>query len=334
MQTLKFIFIVGSSRSGTTMMSRVLANHSEVYTFGELHFFSQIFSKQKKTKLEYLDALNILSELFKRQRYGLFSKKEASDFLDLSKKILLKKSYKILEVFRFFVEYELKEKQKKIACFHTPNNIYYVHEIQHEFSNSKFINMIRDNRDVLLSQKNKWRRKFLGAKKIPLFESIRSFANYHPITTSIVWNSSLKLTKKFDGSPNFYILRFEDFLTSSEEKCMDLCKFLDLDFQYEMLNIYNIGSSNMNDEKEKKIDVTKINKWKKGELSKSEIYLAQIFSKSLMTDFNYKTKAFILPPLFVLYYLISLPMQIFIALIFNFNRLSAISNFLNFKERK
>ena len=334
MQTLKFIFIVGSSRSGTTMMSRVLANHSEVHTFGELHFFSQIFSKQKKTKLEYLDALNILSELFKRQRYGLFSKKEASDFLDLSKKILLKKSYKILEVFRLFVECELKEKQKKIACFHTPNNIYYIDEIQHEFSNSKFINMVRDNRDVLLSQKNKWRRKFLGAKKIPLFESIRSHANYHPITTSIVWNSSLKLTKKFDGSPNFYILRFEDFLTSSEEKCMDLCRFLDLDFQYEMLNIYNIGSSNMNDEKEKKIDVTKINKWKKGELSKSEIYLAQIFSKSLMTDFNYKTKAFILPPLFVLYYLISFPVKMFIALIFNFNRLSAISNFLNFKERK
>jgi len=192
--------------------------------------------------------------------------------------------------------------------------------------------MVRDNRDVLLSQKNKWRRKFLGAKKIPLYESIRSHANYHPITTSIVWNSSLKLTKKFDGNPNFYILRFEDFLTSNEEKCMDLCKFLDLDFQSEMINVYNIGSSNMNDEKEKKIDVTKINKWKKGELSKSEIYLAQIFSKSLMTDFNYKTKAFILPPLFVLYYLISFPVKIFIALIFNFNRLSAISNFLNFKE--
>ena len=32
------IFIVGSSRSGTTMMGRILSNHKDVFTFKELHF--------------------------------------------------------------------------------------------------------------------------------------------------------------------------------------------------------------------------------------------------------------------------------------------------------
>ena len=36
------IFVVGNSRSGTTMMGRILGQHPDVYTFGELHFFGQL----------------------------------------------------------------------------------------------------------------------------------------------------------------------------------------------------------------------------------------------------------------------------------------------------
>ena len=41
---LQIIFIVGSSRIGTTMMGRILSNNSKVFTFKELHFFN-ILSK-------------------------------------------------------------------------------------------------------------------------------------------------------------------------------------------------------------------------------------------------------------------------------------------------
>ena len=46
--------------------------------------------------------------------------------------------------------------------------------------------MIRDPRDVMLSQKNKWKRRFLGAKQIPLREVVRSYVNYNPILISDV----------------------------------------------------------------------------------------------------------------------------------------------------
>ena len=332
MNTLKYIFIVGSSRSGTTMMSRILAKHESVYTFNELHFFSQIYTKYKKNKIDRLSAQSVLLELFKRQYYGLFSKNDTSEYNDLSNKILVEKTYNIIDVFKIFIEFELNNKKKTIACFHTPNNLYYVEQISKTFSNAKFVNMVRDNRDVLLSQKNKWKRKFLGARKIPFFESLRSYMNYHPITTSIVWNSSLDITIGCKERTDFFILKFEEFLLSPDKKCKELCDFLGLNYQAEMLEVANIGSSNISDSKEKRIDSTKINKWQEGGLSNAEIYLAQFFSRSIMKEFNYSQMNFFLPPFKVLYFSIIFPFKLIFAFTLNLDRISNALKILKLKK--
>ena len=332
MNTLKYIFIVGSSRSGTTMMSRILAKHESVYTFNELHFFSQIYTKYKKNKIDRSSAQSVLLELFKRQYYGLFGKKDTSKYKDLSNKILVEKTYNIIDVFKIFIEFELNNKKKTIACFHTPNNLYYVEQISKTFSNAKFVNMVRDNRDVLLSQKNKWKRKFLGARKIPFFESLRSYMNYHPITTSIVWNSSLDITIGCKERTDFFILKFEEFLVSPDKKCKELCDFLGLNYQAEMLEVANIGSSNINDSKEKRIDSTKINKWQEGGLSSAEIYLAQFFSQSIMKEFNYSQMNFFLPPFKVLYFSIIFPFKLIFAFTLNLDRISNALKILKLKK--
>ena len=332
MNTLKYIFVVGSSRSGTTMMSRILAKHESVYTFNELHFFSQIYTKYKKNKIDRSSAQSVLLELFKRQYYGLFGKKDTSEYKDLFNKILVEKTYNIIDVFKIFIEFELNNKKKTIACFHTPNNLYYVEQISKTFSNAKFVNMVRDNRDVLLSQKNKWKRKFLGARKIPFFESLRSYMNYHPITTSIVWNSSLDITIGCKERTDFFILKFEEFLLSPDKKCKELCDFLGLNYQAEMLEVANIGSSNISDSKEKRIDSTKINKWQEGGLSSAEIYLAQFFSQSIMKEFNYSQMNFFLPPFMVLYFSIIFPFKLIFAFTLNLDRISNALKILKLKK--
>lgn len=38
------IFIIGNSRSGTTLMGSILGLKREVFTFKELHFFSYLWS--------------------------------------------------------------------------------------------------------------------------------------------------------------------------------------------------------------------------------------------------------------------------------------------------
>jgi hypothetical protein len=68
------IFIVGNSRSGTTMTGRILGNHPDIFTFGELHFFEQLWSpKDKGTVLSDAEAIGLIARLLCTQREGYFS---------------------------------------------------------------------------------------------------------------------------------------------------------------------------------------------------------------------------------------------------------------------
>jgi hypothetical protein len=324
MNKQKIIFIVGSSRSGTTMMSRVLNNNKSVFSFKELHFFSQLFANRKSDVLDYASSINVLSQLFSRQRDSIFNNIIDDELKSLSSSLLLKElSYSYFDIFEIFLIHITKKNNKIIACTQTPNNLFYIKEILQEYPQAKVVNMVRDNRDVLLSQKNKWKRKFLGAKKIPLLESIRSFFNYHPFTTSFLWKSSLKLTDEFKDHPRLKIIRFEDFLTSPENQCKDMCDFLSIEFNDCMLAVPNIGSSTEYDKSKLSIDSTKVFKWRKGGLNNAEIFITQFLSNTYMKKYGYEKKNFLFPPLGVLFYLVIFPVKSFFALFFNFGRLAS-----------
>ena len=334
MKDTKYIFIVGSSRSGTTMMSRVLNENKSIFSFQELHFFSQFYSNRKSERLDYKLSLEMLLVLFNRQEYGVFTNNTNKKFNTIASSLISENSdYSYFEIFRIFIDYIIKKNGKKTACLQTPNNLFYIEDILKEYPNSVVINMVRDNRDVLLSQKHKWRRKFLGAKGIPFFESFRSMFNYHPITTSLVWNSSLSVTERFINNQRFKVIRFEDFISSPIEKCKDICGFLSVDFHDKMLFVPNIGSSTKKDENNLLIDSTKIYKWKKGGLNKAELFLAQYLSRYFMQKYQYEKINFIFPPIILLFYFITFPIKSFFAFCFNLGRISSVIDIIKSKKK-
>ena len=331
MNNTEQIFVVGSGRCGTTMMGRVLNNHKDIFTFKEVHFLGWLCSKDDINSLiDRQDSISLLSKLFAIQKDGIFFTKNPKQFDKKSQAVLSDVvKLKPIEVYERFLQTITNENGRSITCEQTPKNIFYIQELLSHFPNAKIIHMVRDSRDVLLSQKNKWKRGFLGASKIPLRETIRSYMNYHPITSAKFWNSAVLHGNKMEENPRVIKIKFEELLQNPQEKIMELCDFIKIPFDKKMLEVPNIGSSTALDkEDELEIDSTKIEKWKKGGLTTAEIYLSQIFTKDRMQANGYELKSFVTPPIFSIFYLITFPIKAFLTFILNFKRIGSITEFV------
>lgn len=325
------IFVVGSGRSGTTMMGRILGNHSHVFTFNEIHFLGWLSSKEKMHQhLSKQQAVALLSELFAIQEDGIFLKKDPKNFYTKADNCLQEKeNLQEVEVYKLFLATITAENNGQVACEQTPKNIFYINELLKAFPDAKFIHIVRDSRDVLLSQKNKWKRRFLGASKIPLKEAIRSYMNYHPITSAKFWKSAVEHGGKMENHPRVLQVKFENVLMHSEKEIKTICEFLGLEFEEKMLAVPNIGSSTEEDkEAELKIDQSKISKWKKGGLNNAEIFLAQLISKKIMTTYQYPLKHFTFPPICIIFYLFTFPIKAGLALLLNLKRIGNVSEMI------
>ena len=101
----------------------------------------------------------------------------------------------------------------------------------------------------------------------------------------------------------------------------NLCQFLEIDYNPEMLKVPVVGSSTQQDVKNQLlIDISKKEKWKNGGLNSAEIYLSQLVSNSMMRKFKYDVEKFKLPPILTLFYLISFPIKLILAFILNIKR--------------
>jgi hypothetical protein len=72
---------VGNSRSGTTMMLRILDNHPQIFGLNELHFFEQLWSTADKEKIiSKSDAQDLAARLLYIQRKGYMGFSDTTTF--------------------------------------------------------------------------------------------------------------------------------------------------------------------------------------------------------------------------------------------------------------
>lgn len=263
----KMIFVVGNSRSGTTMLGRILGLHSNVYTFGELHFFEQLVEVEdlapgKEWPRE--KSLRMVERLVTRARDGFFAGFTEGKYRGPAQEIIgSAASLAPSDIYAAFMSYEVLRAGKEISCEQTPRYIFFTEEILRIYPNALIINMIRDPRDVMLSQRSKWKRRFLGGGSIPMREAIRSWSNYHPWLVSRLWVSCVDRALAIK-SDRFMSLRFEDLLNNPEEEVRKICKFAGLNFEREMLEAPQVGSSSGPDSPEKRgINKDRAGGWRK-----------------------------------------------------------------------
>ena len=328
-QQEKIIFIVGNSRSGTTLMGIILGLNSVVFTFEELHFFEQLWSLEERNKfLSQQQAEILAARLFAIQKDGIFEAKNPQEFAEEAERlvqVINKDDITGADVFEAFLQNKTKQEGKSIPCEQTPRNVLYVEEILELYPNSLIINMIRDPRDVLLSQKYKWKVRFLGATNHPYTEVARSWANYHPIVISKLWNASVNAGAKFANHPQVKTVKFEDLITKPEQIVTEVCDFVGIEYTPEMLNVSQsqggVSSHKKIAQEKKGIDSKATEKWKTGGLSPTEIFLCEQITQANMKKYSYTLFAPKIKPVSLVLAWLALPAKLSLALLLNLNRM-------------
>ena len=234
----KYIFIISQPRSGSTLLQRMLHQHSEIATVGEPWMLLPIFRNDfdivlnKKTKYNSEFANTAISEFLKNNHKTM--KQEA-----------------LLSCYKNNCRDIIKSQNSSIFLDKTPRYYYIIDEIVKFFPEAKFIILTRNPLDVFNSILNTWVKSnysFLKNFLDDLFVAPRMLAE------------GLK-------NSNIYHLKYENLISNKNIEIQKLCKYLEIQFESEMLNVSNaklwkFGDPNMN--KKKKVSITSQDLWKQG----------------------------------------------------------------------
>ena len=288
LDTFSPIFIVGSSRSGTTMMNRVLDNHENVSALNELHYLGDIWDISKPMEpILREEALDAASVLIMHIRRGLWAGRVSAEEEIHAEEILATRTYWThQDIYQEVLKAE-SDYGRKFITDQTPRNVFFVDKILELFPGARIIHMIRDPRAVLYSQRNRWKKKWLGASSMPMRNVLRVLCNYHPYTFSRLWRKSAHIALKHKNGDRYKVVVFEQFVSQPESVARDICQFLDLEFHVEMLSVPQVGSSNkIHDYGKNGITADVVNVWKCN-LPKGDVYICETVVSDLLKEFGY-----------------------------------------------
>lgn len=274
------------------MMGRVLGQHSSIHTFGELHFFEQQASTRdiaERPEWDHDRAIALLERLITTERDGFFEAVDVGRYrADAEAMIEAAGGRDPVALYESYLASETLRNGKVIPCEQTPRYLFFVREILATFPQARVLNLVRDPRDVLLSQKNKWKRRKLGASNIPRREALRAWANYHPVVISKLWASAVQMGQALDGDPRFMTLKFEDLMADPQARVQDICEHIGVEYEPQMIDVPQVGSSAGTDRvNQKGINAKAAGSWQNGGVSKTEVAICEAMTAKEMARLGY-----------------------------------------------
>lgn len=319
------IFVLGNSRSGTTMLARILGMGPEAADLRELHFIEQMVTGEdftSTTTLPIETTSKLASRLLSVIRDGYFHSTDTAKYTEDAQKIVTA-DMTYPAVFEAVRMAEAQRLGKTVPIDQTPRNVFYIDAILNAYPDARVVCMVRDPRDVCLSQKGKWRRRFLGAD-IPLAEALRSWANYHPFVTAKIWAGAVRAGNAAAHDPRVLEVRFEDITANPEAVIRRTCDHCDLTFTADMLNVDQVGSSDRRDETGKKgVDASRVGTWEAA-LSGAEISICEAVVGDLLMENGYHLSSKKGATLSRVLWMAALPFKLGLSLALNLRRVRNI----------
>ncbi|CAN2048421.1 Sulfotransferase [Candidatus Magnetomoraceae bacterium gMMP-1] len=271
------ILITGVFRSGTTLITQILKNHSNInIVYDSVNFMRFCYDKYNPisefSNAEHL-VLDLEKRILERWNFNVDSQGVLRNLKD--KKITYSFIYELI-----MKDIVLKNSEKSIWGEKTTLVWTKIDGFLNMFPNGRVIHVFRDPRGVVGSWKT-----FTHASGKDYLDAISN------CISSMQYIEKQQKDYKYK---RFYALKFEDLLINPESELKRLCKKLDLNFESKMLD-----TEQFTDKKGNKwhnnsiinrniigISIRPISIWKKN-LKDWEIWLIEFFMSDLMTKYGY-----------------------------------------------
>ena len=216
-------FIIGSGRSGNTLLRRILNEHSELYIPPETYVMGETIDIFKRNRnMEWPHLVRLIYST-----YQFHPEFDTFDINNLSQLVMQvsndpKEHRSLSHIFNSFYEYYKNSHSLtgKRWGDKTPYNTFYLNNIHKVFPEAQFIHIIRDPYDSIYS-----------------YVKSGIYSNY--IDAATRWKKSIELSCDFGHKfPNkYYEIKYEELVNEPESYIKEICAFLTINFEKKMLDM-------------------------------------------------------------------------------------------------
>jgi hypothetical protein len=284
------VFIVGGSRTGSEMLKTMLSVSPMLDFVDEMRLLMPAWLHrdlastidQHFGSLAKVDSAQALVEL-------LFSGKPTGWFWSavdsqLDRKMFAEElgqpPYRLAGLFESIMRAHARTHGKRGIGAKFPVHYSYTDRLVEWFPDCRIIHTTRHPKAVYLSQARKHgsdsRSIIAGA-----YSRFQQFAHINIQTTG-----TARLHRRFRGSANYCLVRYEDIVRSPEETLRNLCCFLQVEFLSQMLMPNQYGSSFNTIGSARGIDPSSLDRWQE-QLSPFESRLIDIFQRRSTWELGY-----------------------------------------------
>ena len=254
----KLFFVIGSGRSGNTILRAMLSAHERIVIPPEFYNLKKLILTLLKNRHLCWDnlcviATNIFFTTADHEAWGI-NKNEMITELKNYDKIDQNISNLILSFHKYYSK-GFTDKKDIIIGDKSPLNSFSVFLINEIYPTAKYIHTYRDGRDVVLSY-----------KKAKIYQTFVGAAHRWNNSISII----IKFQKKINDNSKIYSYSYENFVLKNVKTVKKICNFLEIDFDERLLTNYQNQFNKLGDtvkhihhkNVKKRIFASSINNWK------------------------------------------------------------------------
>ena len=256
------IFVVGLSRSGTTLLRNILNQHDAVAIASENHFLGHLIASEgvrhKLRRFNLTDdrqLADMVAFLYDGGLQRATHLREPSRFWKwLATRVPREEVLTRLQatdrseraIFAELLELYAERRGKRIHGEKTPAHLRYVPTLLGWYPGARVVHMMRDPRGIFVSELRR-RGSTQGGLPYRLLRRVRPLLTaFVLLETTIIWTEGAWRAGRYRRAyPDRYrMVRFEDLVGRPEEELTALCEWLGIEYQSAMLEqrVVSVGA--------------------------------------------------------------------------------------------